>query len=39
MITIREFQDSDVEQVSAVYFYSFKSYLKERMEVDSPRPA
>ena len=38
MVIIREFQDDDAAQVSAVYFYSFQTYLKERMETDAPRP-
>ena len=38
MVIIREFQESDAGQVSEVYFYSFKTYLKERMETDAPRP-
>ena len=39
MITIREFQDKDAAEVSKVQFYSFKSYLKDLMEYDEPRPA
>ena len=38
MITVREFQESDAGQVSEVYFYSFQTYLKERMETDAPHP-
>ena len=38
MITVREFQESDAGQVSEVYFYSFQTYLKERMETDAPQP-
>ena len=39
MITIREFQEQDGQDVSFVQFTSFKSYLKDLMEIDEPRPA
>lgn len=39
MITIREFQEQDGQEVSFVQFTSFKSYLKDLMEIDEPRPA
>ena len=39
MITIREFQAADAAGASIVYFESFKTYLKERMEQDAPHPA
>ena len=39
MVIIREFQDSDAAQASVVYFESFKTYLKERMDTDAPRSA
>ena len=39
MITIREFQSGDAAEASVVVFESFKSFLKERMEYDAPRPA
>lgn len=38
MVIIREFTDTDAAQASVVYFESFKSYLKERMEISSPQP-
>ena len=39
MITIREFNDTDAAMASVVYFESFRSYLKERMEITEPQPA
>ena len=39
VIVIREFQDPDAAMASAVWFESFKSFLRERMETDAPRPA
>lgn len=39
MVIIREFTDTDAAQASVVYFESFKSYLKERMEISAPQPA
>lgn len=39
MITIREFTDTDAAMASVVYFESFRSYLKERMEITEPQPA
>jgi ribosomal protein S18 acetylase RimI-like enzyme len=39
MVTIREFQESDGQEVSVVQFKSFKSYLKDLMEITEPRPA
>ena len=39
MIIIREFQTADAAQASVVFFESFKTYLKERMEINAPHPA
>ena len=39
MITVREFNTADAAQASVVFFESFKTYLKERMETDAPPPA
>ncbi len=39
MIIIREFQEDDAAEASVVYFRSFKNYLKERMDIEEPRPA
>ena len=39
MVTVREFQEADAAQAAVVYFESFKTYLKERMETNAPRSA
>ncbi len=39
MITVREFNTADAAQASVVFFESFKTYLKERMETDAPPQA
>ena len=39
MVIVREFTDTDALQASVIYFESFKSYLKERMEISAPQPA
>lgn len=39
MVSVREFKPEDAAQASVVFFESFKTYLKERMETDAPRSA
>ncbi|MBQ9502935.1 MAG: GNAT family N-acetyltransferase [Lentisphaeria bacterium] len=38
-IHVRPFREADAAAVSVIQFESFKSYLKDRMELKEPRPA